>query len=137
MQKPVHPLRTPALRTSASWKTSITPCATSATTTSQGLRLKPATANPKKNRGDGHLGPQDFAAAIDDGEQHAVRGGGHEHDGMEHALTIHAQPSGRAADEQREGDADDKFHVSVSELMTFHQQTCIQGKVGSRRNPPV
>jgi len=50
-----------------------------------------------ENRGDGHLGPQDFAAAIDDGEQHVVRGGGHEHGGMEHALTIHAQPSGRAA----------------------------------------
>jgi hypothetical protein len=70
--------------------------------------------NAREDRGNGKLGQQDLVAAIDDGEQHVVRGSDHDDVWVEHAITVHSQHPGGATDEQRQGDANDELHDLTS-----------------------
>ena len=63
----------------------------------------------REHCGDDDLGQQYLMAAIDEGEQHVVRGHDNEHRGVEDPITIHSQRRRSATDEQRKGNAHDVF----------------------------
>lgn len=68
----------------------------------------------REHCGNDDLGQQYLVAAIDDGEQHVVRGDDNKHRGVEDPITIHSQQRRSATDEQRKGNAHDVFHTLLS-----------------------